>query len=127
MVGVGAGLGKHPPAGSNNGYSSIVFQPPSQGVLVIEMDFRGIKEMDFFYLLCFLAQVSVISSSGILSVTLVFSGWAGEGPDSGCPRGREGGEDLCFEIILFIYFFMPAASPRPPDTQSGQLCLTSAP
>ena len=48
MVGVGAGLGKHPPAGSNNGYSSIVFQPPSQGVLVIEMDFRGIKEMDFF-------------------------------------------------------------------------------
>ena len=55
MVGVGAGLGKHPPAGSNNGYSSIVFQPPSQGVLVIEMDFRGIKERENGFLLLFLS------------------------------------------------------------------------
>ena len=45
-------------------------------------------------------QVSVTSSSGTLSVTLVESGWEGEGPGSGCPRGREGEEDLCLKIIL---------------------------
>ena len=61
--------------------------------MLIEMDFR-------VFILCFDRQVSVTSSSGILSVTLVESGWAGEGPDSGCPRGREGEEDRCLEVIL---------------------------
>ena len=51
-------------------------------------------------LTCYLAQVLVTSSSGILSVTLVESGWAGEGPGSGCPRGREGEEDPWLKVIL---------------------------
>ena len=61
--------------------------------MLIEMDFR-------VFILCFDRQVSVTSSSGILSVTLVESGWAGEGPDSGCHRGREGEEDRCLKVIL---------------------------
>ena len=70
--------------------------------MLIVMDFRGIKErkIDFYFILCFDRQVSVTSSSGILSVTLVESGWAGEGPDSGCPREREGEEDRCLKVIL---------------------------
>ena len=60
------------------------------------------KKMDFYFIYCvFWCRYRLsTSSSGILSVTLVESGWAGEGPDSGCPRGREGGGDLCLEIIL---------------------------
>ena len=61
--------------------------------MLIEMDFR-------VFILCFDRQVSVTSSSGILSATLVEFGWAGEGPDSGCHRGREGEEDRCLEVIL---------------------------
>ena len=61
--------------------------------MLIEMDFR-------VFILCFDRQVSVTSSSGILSVTLVEFGWAGEGPDSGCHRGREGEEDRCLKVIL---------------------------
>ena len=72
MVGVGAGLGEHP-------------------------QYQGVGGADR---LCFDRQVSVTSSSGILSVTLVEFGWAGEGPDSGCHRGREGEEDRCLKVIL---------------------------
>ena len=52
------------------------------------------------YIYLLLVQVSVTSSSGIPSVTLVESGLAGEGPDSGCPREREGEEDRCFKLLL---------------------------
>ena len=89
----------------------IVFQPQSQGGRCDRDGFQGNKRkmLHFFYYLlcfcyhgltCFLVQVSVTSSSGILSATLVESGWAGEGPGSGCRRGREGGEDPCLKVIL---------------------------
>ena len=114
VVGVGAGLGEQSPSGSNNGFSwSVPTSISRGGGEVIEMDFRGIQRKKNGFLLlsfnvfllrygltCYLAQVLVTSSSGILSVTLVESGWAGEGPGSGCPRGREGEEDPWLKVIL---------------------------
>ena len=87
MVGVGAGLGEQ----------GVVAGGGRDGCQRNKREKNGIL---FYGLTCFLVQVLVTSSSGILSATLVDSGWAKEGPDSGCPRGREGEEDLYLKIIF---------------------------